>query len=57
VAVNRATGTIEWLHPVTPVEGAKQWGFGASPALSDSAVYAADLTGRVYAFETGESGS
>jgi outer membrane protein assembly factor BamB len=57
VAVNRATGTIEWLHPVTPVEGAKQWGFGASPALSDSAVYAADLTGRVFAFAAGESGS
>lgn len=54
VAVNRSSGAIEWLYPVAPVEGAKQWGFGASPALSETAVYAADLTGRVFAFATGE---
>jgi hypothetical protein len=45
------------MQPVAPVEGAKQWGFGASPALSENAVYAADLTGRVFAFATAEAGS
>lgn len=55
VAVNRASGAIEWMHPVAPVEGAKQWGFGASPVASATAVYAADLTGRVFAFATHES--
>jgi len=49
LAVNRASGAIEWLLPAPPVEGAKQWGFGASPIATERAVYAADLAGRVYA--------
>lgn len=49
VAVNRTTGAIEWLLPAPPVEGAKQWGFGASPIATERAVYAADLAGRVFA--------
>ena len=33
------------------VEAKKGWGFGASPVIADGRVYAADLNGRVYAFE------
>jgi outer membrane protein assembly factor BamB len=50
LALNRSTGEIEWLLPAPPVEGAKQWGFGASPVATARAIYAADLAGRVCAF-------
>ena len=53
VALDRATGAIRWLH-LDPPDGEaakKEWGFGASPVISGDLAYAADLNGRVYAFE------
>jgi outer membrane protein assembly factor BamB len=55
VAMDRANGAIRWIHLDPPsqemVESRKGWGFGASPVLANGAVYAADLNGKVYAFE------
>jgi outer membrane protein assembly factor BamB len=55
VALDRTTGAIKWIHLEPPSEEAakagKSWGFGASPVIADGVVYAADLDGRVYAFE------
>jgi outer membrane protein assembly factor BamB len=56
VALERATGAIRWIHLEPPTEKQlevkKGWGFAASPVIADGRVYAADLTGRVYAFES-----
>jgi outer membrane protein assembly factor BamB len=58
LAISRTNGAIQWMFPAPPVEGAKQWGFGSSPVATARAVYAADLSGRVYAFSLGtQSGS
>jgi outer membrane protein assembly factor BamB len=55
VALDRATGGIRWIQLDLPakeiVEAKKSWGFGASPVISDGLVYAADLNGKVFAFE------
>ena len=55
LALDRATGAIRWLVLDPPseeiVKEKKGWGFGASPVIADGLVYAADLNGRVYAFE------
>jgi outer membrane protein assembly factor BamB len=55
VALDRATGAIRWLHLEPPakevLEAKKGWGFGASPVIGDGVVYAADLDGKVHAFE------
>jgi outer membrane protein assembly factor BamB len=55
VALDRATGAIRWLHLEPPsketLEAKKGWGFGASPVIGDGMVYAADLDGKVHAFE------
>jgi outer membrane protein assembly factor BamB len=54
VAIERRTGAIRWMHldpPADSVEGAKAWGFGASPVLAGDRVYAVDLKGRIHAFE------
>jgi outer membrane protein assembly factor BamB len=52
--MDRATGEIRWIHLDPPsdetVKAHKNWGFGASPVISDGVVYAADLNGRVFAF-------
>jgi outer membrane protein assembly factor BamB len=56
VALDRATGAIRWIHLEPPskeiLDAKKGWGFGASPVIADGVVYAADLNGKVYAFET-----
>jgi outer membrane protein assembly factor BamB len=55
LALDRATGAIRWLYLDPPseeiVKANKGWGFGASPVIADGLVYAADLNGKVYAFE------
>jgi outer membrane protein assembly factor BamB len=54
-ALDRASGALRWIYMDLPTERqAKdrvQWGFAASPVIGDGVVYAADLEGRVYAFE------
>ena len=54
-ALDRATGAICWIQLDPPtreiVDAKKAWGFGASPVTADGLVYAADLNGKVYAFE------
>ncbi len=53
VALDRATGSIRWIHLDPPseeiVKAKKGWGFGASPVIAGGVIYAADLNGRVYA--------
>jgi outer membrane protein assembly factor BamB len=55
LALDRSTGSIRWIVLDPPseqiVKDKKGWGFGASPVIADGLVYAADLNGRVYAFE------
>jgi outer membrane protein assembly factor BamB len=57
VAMDRATGKVRWIYlePPSSERAASQrdWGFAASPVIGDGAAYAADLEGRVYAFELG----
>jgi outer membrane protein assembly factor BamB len=56
VAIDRSTGAIRWIYLDPPsteaVAAKKSWGFGASPVIADGMVYAADLDGQVYAFES-----
>ena len=51
--LDRKSGELRWLlldPPSQAVVAAKQeWGFGAAPIVTDSLIYAADLSGRVYA--------
>ncbi len=55
VALERATGAVRWIFLEPPskeiLEAKKGWGFGASPVIADGVVYAADLNGRVHAFD------
>jgi outer membrane protein assembly factor BamB len=59
VALDRASGALRWIYLDPPAEQVvkdkKAWGFGASPVIADEGVdgvvYAADLNGKVYAFE------
>jgi outer membrane protein assembly factor BamB len=55
VAMDRATGAIRWLYVELPdkkvIEKKKDWGFAAAPVIADGVVYAADLSGKVYALE------
>ena len=55
VALDRATGAIRWIYLDPPseeiVKAKKGWGFGASPVVANGVIYAADLNGKVYAFE------
>jgi outer membrane protein assembly factor BamB len=55
VALDRATGAIRWIQLDPPskeiVEAKKGWGFGASPVIAEGRVFAADLNGKVSAFE------
>ena len=57
VAMDRASGAIRWLHVDPPgkdvLDQKLDWGFAAAPLIADDVVYAADLSGRVYAFEKG----
>lgn len=56
IALDRATGALRWIH-VDPPAGEharanEYWGFGAAPVVAGKVVYAADLDGKVFAFET-----
>jgi outer membrane protein assembly factor BamB len=55
VAMDRATGAIRWIYLDPPEEevakAGKPWGFGASPVIADGMLYAADLDGKLLAFE------
>jgi outer membrane protein assembly factor BamB len=55
VAMERATGAIRWIYLDPPsgerAKSGQAWGFGSAPVIGDGAVYAADLDGRVFAFE------
>jgi outer membrane protein assembly factor BamB len=59
VGLDRKTGALRWLYLEPPskeqVAAKKGWGFGASPLIAGDAIYAVDLDGRVYAFETASS--
>jgi len=54
VALDRSSGALRWIYLDPPskevLEAKKEWGFGASPVIGDGVVYAADLSGKVYAF-------
>jgi outer membrane protein assembly factor BamB len=54
-ALDRASGALRWMHMELPsdeqVRNRAQWGFAASPVIGDGVVHAADLNGRVFAFE------
>ena len=50
-AVDRPTGRPIWQFPQERPDGAGIWGFAASAAIGDSLVFAADLAGRLYAFD------
>lgn len=49
-AVDRQTGKPIWRLPQERPSEATIWGFAAAPAVHGSLVFAADLSGRVYAF-------
>jgi outer membrane protein assembly factor BamB len=55
MALDRATGAIRWIYLDPPSEenarNSKAWGFGASPVMAGNLVLAADLNGKVYAFD------
>ncbi len=55
MALDRASGAVRWIHQERPTEefikSGENWGFGAAPVIADGVVYAADLGGKVYAFE------
>jgi outer membrane protein assembly factor BamB len=55
VALDRASGAVRWMHiePPSPavVEAGQYWGYVAAPLIDGNIVYAADLAGRVSAFE------
>ena len=50
VAIDRRTGTLNWLYSMPPPGGPSPYGFAAAPAIADGRVFAADLAGTVYAF-------
>jgi|CXWL01.1.fsa_nt_gi outer membrane protein assembly factor BamB len=51
MAMDRQSGALRWLMPVTQPEGAFVYGFAAQPAIAGRRVFAADLTGAIYAFD------
>jgi outer membrane protein assembly factor BamB len=55
VALDRASGAIRWMHLEPPsqrvIDAGQSWGYAAAPVISGATVYAADLTGKVSAFE------
>jgi outer membrane protein assembly factor BamB len=50
-AIDRSTGALLWLLQAQQREGEEIYGFASGPAASPSRVFAADLTGQVYAFD------
>ena len=55
-ALDRHDGSILWRYPIEQPAEASRWGFVASPTIADDRVFAADLTGRVYAFAIDPAG-
>lgn len=51
-ALDRETGALLWLHEPARPEGNAVYGFGAAPAVLGNRVFAADLNGQVYAFDS-----
>jgi outer membrane protein assembly factor BamB len=51
VALDRRNGEVEWAFLSTPPQPLKQYGFASSPVATRDRVYAADMQGRVYAFQ------
>jgi outer membrane protein assembly factor BamB len=55
VGIDRKDGSIRWVYldPPAPdiVEKKAEWGFAAAPLLANGVLYAADLNGRIYAFD------
>jgi hypothetical protein len=52
MAIDRQDGAHKWMFPVTRPEGTHTYGFAAAPVIAGRRVFTADLTGRVYAFDT-----
>ena len=50
-AFNRATGALRWVIFSGPREEAEMYGFAAAPVVAGTRVFAADLNGRIYAFD------
>lgn len=50
-SVDRATGRLRWLYRPAPGGQGELTGFASGPVVSGARVFAADLTGAVYAFE------
>jgi len=57
VAIDRESGVMRWAYLDPPdaktVEPGYEWGFAAGPVVVGDTVYAADLSGRVLAFDAG----
>ena len=51
VALNRRNGEVEWAFLSKPPEPLQQFGFASSPVATRDRVYAADMQGRIYAFQ------
>jgi outer membrane protein assembly factor BamB len=51
-AIDRETGALLWLHESQRPEGAAMYGFGAGPVVRGNRVFAANLNGQVYAFDS-----
>jgi outer membrane protein assembly factor BamB len=55
VGIDRHSGVLRWLHVDPPgadvVAKKAEWGFAAGPVLFGGTVYAADLSGRVFAID------
>lgn len=51
-AIDRETGALLWLRDVPRPEGNAVHGFAAQPAVRGARVFAADLNGQVYAFDS-----
>jgi outer membrane protein assembly factor BamB len=51
VALDKRTGAVEWAYVSATPDPMKQFGFAASPVATRDRVYAADLDGRLYAFD------
>ncbi len=53
VALDRETGERLWAIAARTSEGGGRYGFAASPIANDRGLFAADLSGNVYAFDLG----
>lgn len=54
-AIERQSGALRWLYRAEPAGEGEFYGFAAAPVVSDARLFAADLTGTVYAFDDSAS--